>query len=170
MNDSLHTDLVIPKNDFFVQSGQANYRIGKIIEGVLRGFTVNNDGDEITTHFYREGDLISGNYVPNIPATITIQALEDCVLSVANYKEVFSHLHSDPGITKVILSNFQNLNKQNNSRIEALISGDALSKYKWFLKEYPNLLNRVPHYYIASFLGITPTQLSRIRKTFSQQM
>ena len=75
MNDSLHTDLIIRRNEFFVQNGQANYRIGKIIEGVLRGFTVNNDGDEITTHFYREGDLISGNYVPNIPATITIQAL-----------------------------------------------------------------------------------------------
>ena len=99
-----------------------------------------------------------------------IQALEDCLLSVANYKEVFSHVNTDPDLTAVVLSNFQKLNKQNHSRIEALISGDALAKYKWFLKEYPNLLNRIPHYHIANFLGMTPTQLSRTRKTFSQQM
>ena len=99
-----------------------------------------------------------------------IQALEDCLISVANYKEVFLRINTDEDLTNVILSNFQKLNKQNNSRIEALITGDAMTKYKWFLKEYPNLLNRIPHYHIANFLGMTPTQMSRIRKRFSQQM
>jgi hypothetical protein len=136
----------------------------------MRGFTLNNEGEEITTHFYIENDLVSGNYIPNIPATMNIQAMEDCLISVADFKEVFSHINSDKVLTNVILSNFQKLNQQNHSRIEALITGDAGSKYKWFLKEYPNLLNRIPHYYIADFLGMTPTQLSRTRKRFSQQM
>jgi hypothetical protein len=113
-----------------------------------------------------ENDLVSGNYIPNIPATMNIQALEDCLISVANYKEVFSYVNTDAELTNIILSNFQKLNRQNHSRIEALIKGDAMTKYKWFLNEYPNLLNRIPHYYIANFLGITPTQLSRTRKTF----
>ena len=64
----------------------------------------------------------------------------------------------------------QKLNKQNHSGIEALIKGDAMTKYKWFLNEYPSLLNRIPHYYVANFLGMTPAQLSRTRKTFTQQM
>ena len=97
---------------------------------------------------------------------MNIQALEDCTLTVANYKEVFSRVNSDAHLTKVILSKFQILNQQNHSRVVALISGDALTKYKWFLKEYPNLLNRIPLYYIANFLGMTPTQLSRTRKRF----
>ena len=170
INESLHTDIRISKGDFFVENGQPNYRIGLLLKGILRGFTINNDGEEITTHFFIEGDLVSGNYIPNIPATMNVQALEDCLISVANYKEVFSHLNTDSDLTNVILSNFQKLNKQNSSRIEALITGDAMTKYKWFLNQYPNLLNRIPHYHIANFLGMTPTQLSRTRKTFSQQM
>ena len=169
-NKSLHSDLSIRKGDFFVKNGQQNYRIGKLIKGVLRGYTINNDGDEITTHFYIEEDLVSGNYIPNIPATMNIQALEDCLISVANYKEVFSQLNNNAELTDIILLNFQELNRQHHSRIEALITGDSLAKYRWFLNEYPNLLNRVPHYYIANFLGMTPTQLSRTRKTLSQQM
>ena len=170
VNESLHSDIEIRKNEYFVKRGQQSFHIGQVERGVLRGYTWSGEGVEITTHFFMEGDLISGNYTPNTPATIFIQALEDCKVSVANYTEVFSHVNVDPELTNVILSNFQKLNRQNNSRIEALISGDSLAKYGWFLKEYPNLLNRIPHYYIASFLGITPTQLSRIRKTFSQQM
>ena len=170
INESLHTDISISKGDFFVKNGQQNYRIGKLLKGILRGFTINNDGEEITTHFFIEGDLVSGNYIPNIPATMNVQALENCLISVANYKEVFSHVNTDSDLTNVILSNFQKLNKQNSSRIEALITGDAMTKYKWFLNQYPNLLNRIPHYHIANFLGMTPTQLSRTRKTFSQQM
>jgi CRP-like cAMP-binding protein len=170
INEYLHTNLELSKGDFFVKNGQKNYRIGKLLKGVLRGFTVNNDGDEVTTHFFVENDLISGNYIPNIPATMNIQTLEDCLISIADYSEVFSHVNNDAELTKIILSNFQKLNKQNNSRIEVLITGDAITKYKWFINEYPKLLNRVPHYHIANFLGMTPTQLSRARKRFSQQM
>lgn len=169
-NDSLHSELYLKKNEYFIQSGQQNHSIGKLLKGVLRGFTLNNAGKEITTHFFVEEDLVSGNYIPNIPATMNIQALEDCLISVANYKKVFSYFNIDNGLTDVVLANFQKLNKQNNSRIANLISGNAMTKYQWFLHEYPNLLNRISHYHIASFLGMTPTQLSRIRKSFSQQM
>ncbi|PLX14298.1 MAG: hypothetical protein C0597_10260 [Marinilabiliales bacterium] len=169
-NDSLHNDITISKGEYFVKSDQPNFSIGKVIKGILRGFTINNDGEEVITHFFMENDLISGNYIPNIPAIMSIQAIEDCIISVANYKHIFSYVNKDNEITNIILSNFQKLNNQNHSRISALIHGDTMSKYKWFLKEYPNLLNRIPHYYIANFLGMTPTQLSRIRKKFSQQM
>ncbi|WP_297091521.1 Crp/Fnr family transcriptional regulator [uncultured Draconibacterium sp.] len=170
LNESLHTDLALGKGEYFVKNGQQNYRIGKVVKGILRGFTLSDEGEEITTHFFMEGDLVSGNYIPNAAATLSIQALEDCLISVANYKAIFSYVNTDSELTTIVLSNFQKLNKQNNARIEALITGDTLTKYKWFLQTYPNLLNRIPHYYIASFLGMTPTQLSRTRKTFSQQM
>ena len=161
---------MITKGAFFVKTGQQNYRIGKVISGVLRGFTITESGDEVITHFYMEDDLVSGNYVPVATSTMHIQALEDCLISVANYQDVFAQFNKDTDLTNTIKSNFERLNKQNNSRVEALITGDAITKYKWFLQEYPKLLNRIPHYYIANFLGMTPTQLSRIRKTLSQQM
>ena len=170
VNDVIHTDLKIKKGDFFVKNGQRNTRIGKLMRGVLRGFTINEEGEEITTHFFIEEDLVSGNYIPNVPATISIQALEDSFMSVASYTEVFSHVNTDFDLTKTILSKLERLNIQNHSRIEVLITCDAQKKYSWFLKAYPNLLNRIPHYLVASFLGITPTQLSRIRKALFQQM
>ena len=170
INESLHTNLKLSKGDFFVKSGQQNYRIGKILKGVFRGFTIDYEGKEITTHFFIEDDLVSGNYIPNIPVTMNIQALEDSLISVANFKDVFSYVNTDSELTNVIFGNFQKLNKQNLSRIKALVTGDTMTKYKWFLNEYPNILNRIPHYYIASFLGISATQLSRTRKKFSQQM
>ncbi len=169
-NDQLHKETLIHKGDFFVEYGRNNYRIGQVIKGVLRGYTINNDGDEVTTHFYMEGDIVSGNYVPNIPSTINILAMEDCIISVADYREVFTYINTNSELSKVILHNFQKLNRQNHSRIEVLLKSDSLDKYRWFLKEYPNLLNRVAHYLIAGFLGMTPTQLSRTRKSFSQQM
>lgn len=170
ISDSLHSDLNLKKGEFFVKNGQQSYQIGQVTSGVLRGFTLNNDGEEITTHFFQEKDLVSGNYMPKLPATMNIQALEDCTLSVANYRDVFSYVNKDMEITSIINQHFQRLNQQNHARILALIDGDSLSKYKWFLKEYPTLFNRIPHYYIANFLGMTPTQLSRTKKVFSQQM
>jgi len=113
ISESLHSELKIVKGDFFVKNGQQNYRIGRIRNGILRGFTVDNDGEEITTHFFMENDLVSGNYIPNIPSTMNIQALEDCLMLVANYKDVFSQVNTDSDLTNIILSNFQNLNKQN---------------------------------------------------------
>lgn len=163
INKSLHSEISLKKGDYFI-------KIGQVKSGVLRGFTISNDGEEIITHFFQEEDVISGNYIPNIPATMNIQALEDCILDIASYKSVFSQVNTDSDITKIILTKFQRLNQQNHSRLVVMIEGNSQVKYKWFLQEFPNLLNRIPHYYIANFLGMTPTQLSRARKLFSQRL
>jgi len=97
---------------------------------------------------------------------MTIQALEDCEISVANYSEVMSQVNKNQEITDIITREFQKLNKQLQSRLVSLLNLDALEKYELFLKDYTGLLNRIPHYYIAQYLGITPTQLSRVRKQF----
>ncbi len=61
LNETLHSDLLLNKGDFFVKNEHKNFRIGKILKGVLRGFTTDNDGQEITTHIFVEEDLISGS-------------------------------------------------------------------------------------------------------------
>ena len=52
----------------------------------------------------------------------------------------------------------------------SLLNRNSLEKYELFLNEYPSLINRIPNYYIANFLGITPTQLSRARKQFAENL
>lgn len=170
VNESLHSIEYLKRGDFFLQSGKSCTKIGQLVHGVMRGFVHDQEGEEITTHFYQEGDMIVGSYIPNVNISMTIQALEDCEVSVANYSEVMSHVNKDPKITEVVNREFQKLNKQLQSRLVSLLNLSSTEKYELFLKDYPGLLNRIPHYYIAQYLGITPTQLSRVRKQFSQQM
>ncbi|MEM7367732.1 MAG: Crp/Fnr family transcriptional regulator [Bacteroidota bacterium] len=166
LNESLHSIERVKKGDFFLEYGSACTKIGMLKQGVMRGFVYNEEGEEITTHFYQEGDMIIGSNLPNVQLSMTVQALEDCEISIANYSEVMSYVNKDENITEVITSQFQKLNQQLQSRLVSLLNLDALQKYEQFLTDYPALLNRIPHYYIAQYLGITPTQLSRVRRQF----
>lgn len=166
LNESLHRTEYLKRGDFFLEYGKPCSKIGMLAKGAMRGFVYDNDGDEITTHFYQEGDMVVGSYIPNVNISMTIQALEDCKISVANYSEVMSQVNKNQEITAIITREFQKLNQQLQSRLVSLLNLDALEKYELFLKNHPGLLNRIPHYYIAQYLGITPTQLSRVRKQF----
>lgn len=170
INDSLHSDEYLKSGDFFLRAGKPCTKIGKLIQGVMRGFVHDQEGEEVTTHFYQEGDMIVGSYMPNVNVSMNIQALEDCEISVADYSAVISQLNKDPQITEVVNREFLKLNERLQSRLVSLLNLSSADKYRLFLKEYPGLLNRIPHYYIAQYLGITPTQLSRVRKQLSQQM
>lgn len=168
--ESLHKTIVVKKGDLFITEGEKNRKIGRIFSGVMRGFVIDEEGNEITTHFYQEKDMVIASYIPNVTSPLNIQALENCTISIGSFAEVMSYVNKNKEITDIINVAFNKLNRQLQSRLVALTNLNALEKYKLFLKEYPNLINKVPHYLIANFLGITPTQLSRSRKQFSQQM
>jgi len=167
--ESLHHKEIIKKGDTFLKQGQKSEKIGRVEKGVLRGFILDERGNEITTHFYQEGDMVFGNYIPNVASSLNIQAIERSTISTASFAEVMSLVNINTEITEIIHKAFHKLNTQLQSRLIALANLSSVEKYTLFLEEYPNLINRVPHYYIANFLGITPTQLSRARKKFSQQ-
>lgn len=144
-------------------------KIGKVVGGVLRGFAHDTNGLEVTTHFYQEGDMLIGTLVPNTHMTYTIQAMTDCELSVAGFEDVVAQVNKDVQITEVIRREFHKLNQHMQSRLVSLLNLDSVSKYKLFLNDYPGILNRIPHYYVAQYLGITPTQLSRARRKLASQ-
>ncbi len=107
--------------------------------------------------------MIIGSYIPNVNTSMTIQVFEDCGISAANNSDVISLVSKKQEITVRINREFQNMNQQLQSRLVSLLNLCALEKYELFLKDYPGVLNRIPHYYEAQFLGITPTHLSRVR-------
>jgi len=165
-SESLHIIKHLKSNDLFFQIGKPCIEIGMLKKGVMRGFVYDNDGNEITTHFYQEGDMIIGSYIPKTNVAMTVKTLEDCEISVADYSEVMASVNKDREITEIITKEFQKLNHQLQARLVALLNLNSVEKYELFLKEYPSLINRIPHYYIANYLGISPTQLSRARKQF----
>lgn len=164
--DSLHNTLVLNKGEHFIEKGSECSIIGRLTKGIIRGYVFDKEGNEITTHFYREKDMLIGSFIPNVKAEMSLQALEECTILVADYSEVMSYVNRNIEITEIIMDSFNKLNSHLQSRLVTLINLDSLDKYTLFLKEYPGLINRVNHYYIANFLGITPTQLSRARKRF----
>lgn len=105
--ESLHHILSLKKGAYFLECGKQCKQIGRLTKGVLRGFVIDNDGEEITTHFYQEGDMIIGSYIPNVNATMTIEALEDCEISLADYATIMSHVNTNKEITEIITATFK---------------------------------------------------------------
>ena len=161
---SLHTTMTLKKGDLFIREGQRNQKIGQVLSGVMRAYVIDGEGNEITTHFYQENDMVLASFIPDVGSQVNIQALENCKLTTGSFSEIMSYVNKNEEITQIINRAFHKLNGQLQSRLVALANLNSLEKYKLFLKEYPNLINRIPHYMIANFLGITPTQLSRARK------
>ena len=165
-SQSIHRIEHLKKGDLFLREGKPCIEIGMLEKGVMRGFVYDNDGNEITTHFYQEKDMIIGSYIPKTNTAMSVEALDDCQISVADYSQVMENVNKDREITEIITKQFQKLNNQLQARLVSLLNLNSLEKYELFLNEYPSLINRIPHYYIANYLGITPTQLSRARKQF----
>ncbi len=160
------TELELHKDDYYWEAGKTVKQIGFLTDGVLRVYYYTNNGEENTRYFIDENHLIldgptaEGNYIPSE----YLQAVTDCKLTVFSkkgWKEISDTIIGWENIVQKIN------NKQHTEKIERrsiLVSQDAATRYDEFIHKFPTLANRVPLSYIASYLGITQSSLSRIRK------
>ena len=137
-----------------------------VCKGVLRIISVNDKGIELTHYFYRENNLstILQSFNDEVPTPAAIQASCDAeVLAISKNKllELYQKL---PYLKEII-------DQQNHLRLidkvnirNAYLGEDAENQYKLFIMQNPDIALRVPLKDIASYLGITPQSLSRIRK------
>lgn len=154
------------KGEYFSEAGKVAKHIAFVQEGVLMICYYNNKGEEIVHHFVDENhfvvDLESFNH--KISSMIYIKAVTDCQLisfSHESFKELSATIIDwDKIIHKITIKTL--LDKVN--LVQPKLNTDAKTRYLDFLENFPNLANRVPLVCIASYLGITATSLSRIRK------
>ena len=154
------------KRQYLLQAGDINQYENFVNKGCLRAYTVDDDGQEHIAMFGLEGWWISDLYsfLTNTPATQHIDALED--------SEVFSIEKSDlerlyeqvPKFNRFFLKLLQNAFVAHQRRILASISQTAEEQYIEFVRRYPSIEQRVPQSQIASYLGLTPETISRIRR------
>jgi CRP-like cAMP-binding protein len=159
-------ELELRKDDYYWKVGKTVKQIGFLTDGVIRVYYYDSKGIEYTRYFIDENLLIldgpnsDGNYTPSE----YLQAVCDCKLTVfskKDWKEISDTIIGWENIIQKIN------NKQHTVKIERrsiLISQDAATRYSEFIHKFPTLANRVPLSYIASYLGITQSSLSRIRK------
>jgi CRP-like cAMP-binding protein len=139
-----------------------------VLEGIVRGYLLNSEGEDVTVNFY-----ISGNAVtPAIMRGINNRSIYNLqVISGKARILVFNNMRMEDlmpynadlqqfGNTIVMLDSMRRMEKE-----VLLLKETARGKLDWFRKIYPGLENKIQHYYIASYLGITPTSLSRVRGT-----
>ncbi|WP_044203594.1 Crp/Fnr family transcriptional regulator [Flammeovirga sp. OC4] len=156
----------LEKNDFFSQKGEYAHKVGFLMNGVIRAFYLNEEGKEYNKQFFVGPSLI-GPYtslLTNTPNLIPQQALTDCEILEAEYKDIealYSKHHALEKLGRKIAEHYF-LEKEKKELEMGLLEGEE--RYVIFQKEFPNLEQQIPQYHIASYLGISATQLSRIRK------
>lgn len=149
---------------FYSRVNEITSKISFVCEGVFRIFHLDENGNEWNKHFFMENDFFAASSNLKIPSNTAIQALDHAIiLSIpVNYLMSLSNRHKP--IENFIQKLLVQVVEKEKERGLMLMSLPAPKKYEYFKKTFPNLESRIQHYHIASYLGITPTQLSRIRK------
>ena len=154
------------KQAYFSEAGKIPRQIGFILNGVIRVFYHNDNGEDITRFFIMERNFVVDlkNFSAGLPATAYVQAITDCDLIVISQVDWNEFLTTTAGWGSMVNKITSATLLQKMERISPLITEDATTRYLTFLEKYPQLANRVPLAYVASYLGITQSSLSRIRK------
>lgn len=164
--EPLFTPLEIKKGDYLIRSGEVGQKIAFLKSGIVRVYYTNKKGIEYNKHFFVENNLI-GSYTSLItgkPTVLNQQALTDCTLLIADYKDFRKLYDTCPDLERVarILAEYLYIEKENRE-IE-IVMLEASERYANFQLQFPLLEQQIAQYHIASYLGISATQLSRIRK------
>lgn len=154
----------MPAKTILLTEGQISERMFYIEKGCIR-LSFNKDGKDITFQFFFEGEGVSSaeSFRNNEPSLFSMETIEPCLLHVLNKKDYFIMIESSPLIKQELeQQNFQRLMYYQKLFLSR-IKNSPEERYKELLEQSPHILQRVPQHYIASFLGITPVSLSRIR-------
>lgn len=159
------TVLELAKGEHFSAAGKVPQQIGFVVQGVIRGYYYNDKGEEITRCFISENNLVADyvHFEATQPSAEYLQACTNCTLMVFS-RQHWEELSLRVPEWDVIKSRMVQQCLYQKSRKGPVISQDATTRYLLFMEYHSSLINRIPLSYIASYLGITPQSLSRIRK------
>jgi len=160
------TEIKLRKDEYYWEAGKTVKQIGFLTDGVIRVFYYNNKGEEITRYFIDENHLIlSGNTVDEVyTPSEYLSAITDCTLVVFTRQDWRDILDTIIGWDSIVQKIITKHHSEKITRRSELVSQDGTERYLDFIQKFPTLVNRVPLSYIASYLGITQSSLSRIRK------
>jgi CRP-like cAMP-binding protein len=158
--------LSLKRDEYLLAEGQVCDFIGFVNTGVLIYFKTKESGDEVTTDFAFEGDWVNINLsrLANVPSTLSIRAIEECEVVMLKQKDLNDLYQRIPKLERLgrILTEQAYINIVDQT-VELQIHS-AKERYENLLKRHPKLLQKIPLYHIANYLGIAPKSLSRIRK------
>ncbi len=168
---SCFEEIQVKKRQFIVQPGFINRHRTFVVKGAFRSYIINNEGKEQTLQFAIENWWVSdfNSYIYQQPATHFIVALEDSSILQINYpqeKELKEINHKFETFFRIMAEKGLAFEHR---RILFNLTNTAEARYENFLLNFPNFVQRVPQYALASYLGMTTEFLSRIRNKKAQK-
>lgn len=165
------TGRVICKNDFFLKEGRVCNEYFFLEKGFMRAFVFDTDGNDVTTNFYTGTQVVFevSSFFNRTISRENIQALTDCEGWLISYEQLnmlFHTLHEFREFGRhILVKGFASL----KIRMLSMITETAEERYITLLKNNPEIFQYAPLKNIASYLGVTDTSLSRIRREFSKK-
>lgn len=161
-----HDRIEFKKGDLFLEKGKMPNDYYIIESGLVRAFTHDYKGDEITTDFVGENEILIevSSLFRRIPAQENLQALTDGIAWRIDFNSFQDIYHKSPGFSEWGRAWMSHQLFSLKQRHIDMVSVSASDRYLKLLKEKPQIIRQASLKYIASFLGVTDTSLSRIRK------
>lgn len=167
----LFKERYIKKGDFFLEEGQVCKYAGFISKGIMRYF-INHEGEDRTYAFGQENNFVCNyeSFIPKTPSSKNIQALEDCEILQISYDDLqtlYRDIRDGEKLGRIVI---EQVFIQTLQDLSSFYTDTPEYRYEKFIGQHPDLQQRISQYHIASYVGVKPQSLSRIRKRISTQI
>lgn len=161
----------IKKGQLFLKEGRVADEYLFLEKGFIRSYLFDTEGNEITLNFYLPGELVFevASFFQRIPSQENFEAVEDCIGWALTYEKLNNLFHTLPEFREfgrsVLVKGFAAF----KLRTLSMMNKTAEERYEMLISSRPQIFHHASLKHIASYLGITDTSLSRIRKSFSKK-
>jgi CRP/FNR family transcriptional regulator len=152
--------------DYFIEANKKNQLLGFVISGLVRGYYVNQLGEDMTTTFTKEHGFVTDypSLLNHKPSRYNFQCLEPTTIITVTFDHIRSGYDRFTGFERNGRLIAEEILKTQQQRIESFQFDSAETRYLDFVKAHPELFNRISLTHLSSYLGIERPSLSRIRK------
>lgn len=141
-----------------------------LLSGIIRGYYLDVDGNDVTHMFIFEGTAYGSDFLTtDKPHVCNFEVLEECTAVELNRAVLLEEIKKDQGLMMAYIHMLEESLKRKILRETSLVTKTATERYLDLKKEYPNIDKRISQAHIASYLGISPVSLSRIRRVIREE-
>ena len=155
----------IKKKEIILTKGNICRDVFFVLNGLLRVFFVDKDGEEKTFHFSLENTFSADyeSFLKKIPSNYSIQALEDTTIVLMSFEMLhdgYKYLRNGEKLGRLLAEEYFFIF---NDKIQTIYTQTPIERYNDLKEKFPNILQRIPQHYIASYLNVSSVHLSRLK-------
>lgn len=166
---SVVSEIKMKKGSTLIRIGEKSNHLFFVVSGILRDYYIDDNGNDITRFIYQEGDICGGDsLISNEFSVICTETLENCVLLRCYVSDFRQIIENDSNGLKLYIWLLKKSLSYKIHRENGFLVKNATERYIDFKRENPCIEQRISQKYIASYLGITPESLSRIRRALKE--